>query len=82
MRYKNTDPMTGIEVTAEQQWGSGCTVTIRVPAYDGADDAEALKMQVRAADQVFFALDVMAKAVPDAPSAHPNRVSHVSGFRR
>lgn len=82
MRYKNSDPLTGIEVIAEHQWGSGCTVTTRVPTYDGTDDAEALKMQVRAADQVFFALDVMARAVPDSPPVHSGRASQTLGLRR
>lgn len=65
MQYRNTDPMTGIKITAEQEPDKACTVMVRVPAYDGTDDEESLRMQILAARQMIFALDVVAKAVPD-----------------
>ncbi|HEV2072373.1 MAG TPA: hypothetical protein VGR29_01910 [Thermomicrobiales bacterium] len=63
MRYTTTDPLTGSEAIVEHQPDGTYTVSLSVPAYDGTDDAEALKMQVRAAHQVFLALDAIARAM-------------------
>ncbi|HEV2124666.1 MAG TPA: hypothetical protein VGW38_18090 [Chloroflexota bacterium] len=62
MQYTNTDPMTGIEVSAEHEPDSAFTVTVFVPACNGTDDERALRMRTRAAGEVLFALNVLDRA--------------------